>query len=282
MLACMEDATSPDPLVDLRRHLGRLPPARVLYTDFDGTLLGPNGSLLTGPDGRPSVRAAAALVRAAEAGLVVVPVSGRRRAQLTHEARLMGLADCVAEAGAVIVRGGAVHYEWGECPRDLGPNPHQALEAAGAVDVLLESFQGDLRHYEPWHHDREGSHLFHGLVDVDRASALLANAGCPWAQLVDNGATGGWPGRQVRAYHLLPRGVGKAVAVSDDLTQRGLSPDQAAACGDSLEDLTMSRSVRTYFIVANGHGDISEGIFRLPGTMGDGFAEAVDALVAAR
>ncbi|MBA2529358.1 MAG: HAD hydrolase family protein, partial [Euzebyales bacterium] len=75
----------------LRSHLRALPPARVVYTDLDGTLLGPGGSLLTGPDGRPSARAATALVRAAEAGLTVVPVSGRRRQQLVNDARLLGL-----------------------------------------------------------------------------------------------------------------------------------------------------------------------------------------------
>jgi hypothetical protein len=253
----------------------------VLYTDLDGTLLAPHGSLLTGPDGRPSARAAGALVDAARAGLVVVPVSGRRRSQLQNDARLMGLRNCIAEAGGVIVRDGAVRYEWGACPRDLAPTPHDAMSAAGAVKALLDAFPEQLRHYEPWHLDREGGHLFHGLVDVAEANAVLADAGCGWAYLVDNGATGGWPGRRVRAYHLLPRGVGKAVAVADDLVARGLDRTEAAACGDSLEDLTMATAVATYLIVANGHGDIGEHVFRLPAAMGDGFADAVSALLSA-
>lgn len=266
---------------DLLAHLGALPPVRILYTDLDGTLLGPEGSLLTAPDGRPSLRAAGALVMAASAGITVVPVSGRRRGQMATDVRLLGLSDYIAEAGGAIARDGEVTYEWGSCPRDLAANPHDAMVAAGAVDALLDRFAGHLRHYEPWHREREAGHLLHGLVDVDEASAVLAAAGCPWAYLVDNGATGGWPGRQVRAYHLLPRGVGKATAVADDLAARGLHGAQAAACGDSLEDLEMARVVGTYFLVANGHGDIGERVFRMPGAMGDGVADAVDAVLAA-
>lgn len=266
----------------LVRRLAGLPPARVLYTDLDGTLLGPDGSLLTGADGRPCARAAEALVDAARAGLTVVPVSGRRRDLLAGDARLLALRDYIAEAGGVVVRDGRIRYEWGACPRDLAGNPHDALVEAGALDALLTAFAGDLRHYAPWHEGREAGHLLHGLVDVDEAAAVLADAGCDWAYLVDNGATGGWPGRQVRAYHLLPRGVGKSTAVADDLAARGLRPEEAAACGDSLEDLTMARVVGTYVLVANGHGDIGDRVFRVPGAMGEGFADAVAALLGAR
>jgi phosphoglycolate phosphatase len=265
---------------DLAAHLEQLPPPRILYTDLDGTLLGPRGSVLSGPDGRPSTRAAQALAAAAEAGLPVVPVSGRRRVQLENDARLLGLEDCIAEAGAVIVRGGQVVYEWGECPRDLAANPHDALIEIGVVEALLGRFAGHLRHYEPWHAGREGGHLFHGEVDVAEANKLLTELGCGWAYLVDNGTTGGWPGREVRAYHLLPRGVGKAAAVADDLEARGLRREEALACGDSLEDLTLAEVVGTYCIVANGHGTAHGNAFRLEGAMGHGFAEVVEAVLA--
>ncbi|MDP8969850.1 MAG: HAD hydrolase family protein [Actinomycetota bacterium] len=266
----------------LRAHLCTLPPARMLYTDLDGTLLGPDGSLLTGPDGRPSTRAAQALVTAADAGLTVVPVSGRRREQLENDARLMGLRSCIAEAGCVVVRDGQARYQWGQCPAGLADNPHDALDEAGAVAALLEAFAGDLRPYEPWHLGREGSHLLHGLIDVEKANAVLSEAGFGWAYVIDNGATGGWPGREVRAYHLLPRGVGKATAVADDLAARGLSPQEAAACGDSLEDLRMAEVVGTYLQVANGHGEPGGRVFGVAGAMGDGFADAVTALLEAR
>lgn len=265
----------------VERHLAQRPAAEILYTDLDGTLLGPGGSLLTAADGRPSFRAAEALVRAAAAGVTVVPVSGRALGPLRDDVRLLGLGDCIAEAGAIVVRDDEVRDEWGECPRDLAGNPHDAMVAAGALDALLRAFSGDLRHYEPWHLGRRGGHLFHGLVDVDRAADTLAAAGCGWARLVDNGPTGGWHGRSVRAYHLLPRGVGKAVAVSDDLRARNIAPERAVAVGDSLEDLTMAASVGTFVLVANAGADVGHATLRVPGAMGDGFADVVSAMLSA-
>ena len=266
----------------LIEHLRDNVAVEIIYTDLDGTLLGPEGSLLRAPDGRPSPRAAQALCDAAEAGVKVVPVSGRKREQLWENARLMGLDDCIAETGAVIVRDDRVIYEWGECPRDVARNPHDTLVVAGAVDAVLRRFPLDLRHYEPWHRDREGGHLFHGMVDVAEANRVLHDSGCGWAYLVDNGATGGWPGRAVRAYHLLPRGVGKAASVADDLAARGIPPEAAVAVGDSLEDLTMAASVGTFAIVANGHGETGPSVFRVSEAMGAGFAQVVDAVVLAR
>ena len=261
--------------------LSGLPPVEILYTDLDNTLLGPEGSLLTGPDGRPSAAAANALVAAAAAGLTVVPVSGRAMQRLRNDARLMGLGDAIGEAGAVVMRDGETRYEWGQCPRDLARNPHDTLTATGAVGAVLDAFPGQLRHFEPWHRGREGGHLFHGIADVEAANAALEAAGCGWAYLCDNGRTGGWEGRDVRAYHLLPRGVGKAPAVADDLAARGLRREQAVAIGDSVEDLTMAAQVGAFFLVANGHADAPHAV-RTPGRMGEGFADAVMAVLVQR
>ena len=255
---------------------------RVLYTDLDNTLLGPEGSLLTAADGSPTARAAVALVEAARNGITVVPVSGRGMKQLRNDARLMGLDDCIAEVGAVILRRGQTFYEWGACPRNLADNPHDTMLVTGAVDAVLRAFPGDLRHFEPWHRGREGGHLFHGLVDTAAADAALAEAGCDWAYLRDNGATGGWEGRSVRAYHLLPRGVGKAAAVADDLKARGLDASHAVAIGDSAEDLTMAPEVSLFVMVANGHAPSDGSVVCTPGAMGEGFADTVDALLRSR
>jgi hypothetical protein len=273
----------PDALVrKLVAHLEGLPPVKVLYTDLDGTLLGPNGSLLTAPDGQPSARAARALVSARLAGITIVLVSGRRAAGIVSDARLLGLSDAIAEVGTVILRAGDRRYEWGQCPRSLGDTPREALRNAGALDALLSVFGADLRPYQPWDAGREGGHLLHGRVDVERANTVLEQAGCAWAKLVDNGVASGWPGRAVRSYHLVARGVGKAVAISDDLRARGLAADQAAAVGDSLEDRTMATAVATYVQVANGHGELGGNVLGVPGAMGDGFADVVDAIEASR
>jgi phosphoglycolate phosphatase len=266
----------------LAAHLADLPPVEVIYTDLDGTLLGPGGSLLTAADGTPSTAAAQALVDAAIACVTVVCVSGRAWRQLANDARILGLSGCIAEAGSVIVRAGTARYEWGEAPRSIADTPHSALERSGALALLLDRFAGDLRPYEPWHRGREGGHLLHGRVDAEEADALLEAGGFGWAHLVDNGAAGGWEGREVRAYHLLPRGVGKARAVADDLADRGLTPADALAVGDSEADATMSSTVGTYLQVANGHAAVGGNRFAVDGAMGHGFAEAVTAALSAR
>lgn len=272
-------------LAALRSHIAARGPVRLVYTDVDGTLTGPGGSLLARADGTPLLDAARALCDAAAAGVAVVPVSGRRRGQLALEARLLGLPDFIAETGSVTVRGGEVHYSWGDCPPGLAATPHDALSACGAVDALLDACAGDLRLYAPWHAGREGGHLFHGVVDTAVADAVLTSIGAGWAYLVDNGATGGWPGRDVRAYHLLPRGVSKQAAVVDDLRARGLEPAAALAIGDSPQDRTMAQAVGTYVQVAGGDDAAIAALrhaFTVPGAMGEGFAQAVDAALAAR
>lgn len=269
-----------DPLID---HLVALPPVEVVYTDLDGTLLGRGGSVLRDADGRPSLRAAGALVAAAEEGIAVVAVSGRRAADLRHDARLLWLDGAIAEVGTVVIRGGAQHHRWGGCPRDLADTPREALRVAGALDVLLAAFDGDIRPFEPWDAGREGGHLLHGRIDVAAADAALEAAGLGWAHVLDNGRAGGWEGRaDVHAYHLVARGTGKAAALAEDLAERRLTRDQALAVGDSVEDLTMAGEVGTYVIVANGHGEEGAGCVRVPGRNGDGVADAIDAVLAAR
>lgn len=269
--------------MDVHTHLRGLPPIRVVYTDLDGTLLGRGGALLRAADGSPSLRAAAALVDAARGGLAVVPVSGRRAGQLADDARLLGLRDAIAEVGTVILRDGTRRYEWGDCPPDLGATPRDALANAGAHAALLAAFSGDLRPYRPWDDGREGGFLLHGRVDAAAAEEVLATAGCGWARLVDNGPAGGWPGRgEVRAYHLVPRGTGKGPAVADDLRWRGLPAAAAVAVGDSVEDAAMASVVGTYVAVAGGTVAAGGNAFRATGAQGDGFAEVVAAVLAAR
>jgi phosphoglycolate phosphatase len=268
---------------DLRRHLAALPPVEVVYTDLDGTLLGRDGSVLSDADGRPDAAAAVALVEASRAGVAVVAVSGRRAGSLAADVRLLGLSGGIAEVGAVVLRDGRHLLRWGEAPRDLGPTPRAALDAAGAVEALLGAFPGDLRPFAPWDAGREGGHLLHGRVDVPAADAVLAAAGAGWARLVDNGRAGGWPGRDdVRAYHLVPRGVGKAAAIAEDLRDRGVAPAAAVAVGDSAEDLTMAGAVGTYVAVADGHAGSAAGCFRTAGRAGAGVAEVLGAVLAAR
>ena len=63
----------------MRARCYRRAAVRCLYVDLDGTLLGPNASLLTGADGRFSALGVRALEECARAEVEVVISSGRRQ-----------------------------------------------------------------------------------------------------------------------------------------------------------------------------------------------------------
>lgn len=269
--------------MNLHTHLREMPDVAIVYSDLDGTLLGRDGSVLADADGVPTLATVEALVAARRAGVAVVAVSGRRASQLSVDARILGLDGAIAEAGAVTIHDGTWEVVWGRCPTDLADTPRAAMDACGALEVVLDVAGGGLRPYQPWDAERLGGHLLHGQVDPATANAALEAAGIGWAHVVDNGATGGWPEREVvHAYHLLARGVGKAAGVAADLARRGIDPQQAIAIGDSVEDQTMGEVAGTYVIVANGHGREGGNAFRVEGANGAGVAEAITAALDAR
>ncbi|TMK41282.1 MAG: HAD family phosphatase [Actinobacteria bacterium] len=228
---------------------------RCLYVDLDGTLLGPNGSLLHDAEGRPSLLGARAMEACLRAGVEVVVVSGRRRAQTGEDARLLGQRCYVAEAGALLILDGEEHWLTGEL-RPGERTIHQQIEDSGAPALLLERYPGRLEHHDPWHRDREVSHLFRGLVDADEADALLAQHSLGHLRLVDNGvvhrrsaALADLP--QVRGYHLVPAASSKAGAVAVHMRARGYARSEAIGVGDSREDLAVAAHVARFWVVAN-------------------------------
>lgn len=229
---------------------------RCLYCDLDGTLLGPGASLLRDAEGAFTLLGVRALEACFRAGVEVVLISGRRRANVAEDARLLGQRDYVFEAGAGLVLAGEL--EWltgGLLPRD-GKTISAQIEESGAPRLLLEHFAGRLEYHEPWHTDREVSHLFRGLVDAFAADTLLREHGLGEVRLVDNGvvhrrsaALADLP--QVRAYHLVPAAASKAGAVARHRRVRGLASEECLAVGDSREDLGMAPAVQTFWLVAN-------------------------------
>ncbi len=274
-------------LADAGPVMERLAPA-LLLSDVDGTLVGRDGSLLADLDGKPTLATAEALVAAHQAGLEVVLVSGRTAEQLRETGRLIGTRDAIAELGTVLVRGREVEVVWGEAPRDLGASPAEALERSGTLALVLEAFAGRLEPHTPWHLGRRGTFLLRGQADVAEADALLAGHGLSWARLLDNGRLRGayphlGPG-PAHAYHLLPAGVNKAGTAAVYLAGRGLDPAQAAAIGDSPADLQLAGVVGAMFLVANGAwaaglGDPATPVIVTPSPAGQGWAEAVTALL---
>jgi hydroxymethylpyrimidine pyrophosphatase-like HAD family hydrolase len=225
---------------------------RALYVDLDGTLLGPGASLLRDADGAFSLLGVRALEACHRAAMEVVLMSGRRKAQVMEDARLLGQASYIFEAGSCAVLDGEEHWLTG----DLRPGAvtiHDQMEAAGAPALLLDRYAGRLEYHDPWHRDREVSHLFRGDVDVAEADAVLAQRGLASLRLIDNGAIRRpMPGiDQARAYHLVPYEASKARAIALHMQVRGYERAECAAVGDSREDLGAAEVVGSFWLVRN-------------------------------
>jgi phosphoglycolate phosphatase len=228
---------------------------RCLYLDLDGTLLGRGASLLHDGGGRVTIAGVRAVQACLRAGVEVVLMSGRRRAQVHEDARLLGQSSFIYEAGACLVLDGEEHWLTGPMlPGEL--TIAEQIERSGAPQLLLEHYVGRLEYHEPWHVAREVSHLFRGLVDAFEADRLLAEHGHGGLRLVDNGAVSrrspalaALP--QVRGYHLVPAAASKAKAVAAHRRARGYGREETFAVGDSREDLACAQEVGVFWLVAN-------------------------------
>jgi len=226
-----------------------------MYVDLDGTLLGRGASLLHDGEGAVSIDGVRAVQACLRADVEVVLMSGRRRAQVLEDARLLGQSSYIFEAGACVVLEGEQHWLTGELtPGEL--SIAEQIELSGAPALLLECYAGRLEYHEPWHTEREVSHLFRGLVDAFEVDRTLAEHGHEDLRLVDNGAVSRRSEAlaelsNVRGYHLVPAGASKAGAVAFHRRARGYSREQTFAVGDSREDLACAAHVGTFWLVAN-------------------------------
>lgn len=265
-------------------------PVDVLYSDLDGTLLGPGGSLFTAAGGGFSPAATDALLAMHEAGVELVLVSGRTQEQMSELARAVSAFGYVSEMGALIVDRRVfpeeVHANYGEFAGS--GTPFEAMARSGAGAFLLESYAGSLEPHTPWSaHPRKATMLFRGQLDREEAQARLEGAGYSWLELADNGVIPrrfeGLEVDEVHAYHLVPKGIGKAGGVRRHLEIAGLDASRAAAIGDSLSDLEIAGVVGRMFVTANGRaavGDVLPGnADYVEGSHGEGFAQAVAELL---
>src|SRR6201996_9854279 len=119
------------------------PAVRCLYVDLDGTLLGPNASLLTGADGGFSALSVRALEACARADVEVVIYSGRRQGSVFESARLIGSSAYIFEIGCGLMVDGEL--EWltdGVVPTEVGGSIYAQIEASGAPALLLDRLAG--------------------------------------------------------------------------------------------------------------------------------------------
>ena len=160
---------------------------RCVYVDLDGTLLGRGArccATARASSPRSAVRALEACLRADVEFVIYLRPPRGAGARGRAAARLQRVHLRGWERGLVIDD----EREW--LTGELVPGErsiHDQIEDAGAPALLLERYAGRLEYHEPWHLDREVSHLFRGLVDAFEVDALLGEAGHGHLRLVDNG-----------------------------------------------------------------------------------------------
>jgi phosphoglycolate phosphatase len=247
---------------------------RCVYTDLDGTLLGKGGSLFRTAEGDFTLLAGRALEACHRAGIEVVIKSGRRRAQVMEDARLIGQSSYIFEVGAGLVIDGEATFLTGDFQPREGESVHDQIAATGAPALLLSRYEGRLDYHAPFHLGREVSHVFRGAVDAREANELLAAEGHSVLRLVDNGEIA----PATHTFHLIPAEVSKARAVAAHMRARGYVPEECIAVGDSREDLDVAEVVGRLFLVSNAvAGDASAfaNVERTEAPMSEGFYEAI-------
>jgi hypothetical protein len=231
-------------------------PVRCIYADLDGTMLGRGASLVRDAEGNFSALAIRALEAAHRAGAEVVIKSGRRKAQVMEDARIIGQRSYIYEMGCGLVDGDEEVFLTGGFSSDGEVSVHDQIERSGATRLLAEAFPGRIEPHAPWHTDRRFSVLFRGNVDLAEVHRLFADHGHEDLRLVDNGITERRSPElkvdSVRTYHLIPQAAGKANAVATHMRRHGLGPDDVIAVGDSRGDLEVADVVGRFFLVANG------------------------------
>jgi hypothetical protein len=270
---------------------------RVVYTDLDGTMVGPRGSFWHTEGRELTAEPAATLLELHRAGVALVLVSGRTFEQVVEAARIFAADGAIAELGATISWDGGrgVHRLTGALPEEYaGRTPMAVMAELGVVDALVAQYPGQVEWHAPWHATHQTDALLRGRLDPLAVGAWLAERGLGWLTLKDNGAlprtartTLAPAEAPARIYHLMPRGISKGAAIAWDLERRGLTPADAVAIGDSVSDLEMAPAVDRLWITANGAGvdgmaDLLTAVPNVTVTgapMGEGWAQAVRASI---
>lgn len=271
----------------LGEHRPDLTGVKVVYADLDGTLLGPGGSLFAAPGGGVTIAAARAIEALHAAGISLVVMSGRTR-RSAEVARALGADAYIAELGALLIeRPGPKENKVRSHGAFRGDgSPFDAIVRSGAGAFLLERFPRKLAPVAPW---TEATMMFHGFIDAEEANRALEEAGYGWLAFLDNGrlrrTLPDLDVPEIRAYHLLPKGVSKASAVRLHRERNGVARKEAIAIGDSRTDLAVAAEVRAFFLVANGVasvGDVDwpDNAYVTREQRGEGFAETIALLTA--
>jgi len=259
---------------------------RCVYTDLDNTMLGRGASLLRDAAGDFSLRPVRALEACHRADVEVVIKSGRRKAQVYEDARLIGQPAYIYEMGCGLFDGQEEVFLTGDFQPTEEETVHEQVERTGAPAALLDAFPGRLEYHTPWHTDRLFTHLFRGNVDLVEVAELFERSD-HGVRLIDNGITERRSPTltvdPVRTYHLVPAAAGKGPAVLAHMRRRGFTRAECIAVGDSPGDLEVAPLVGRFYLVANAlerdpellHSFPSENVVVTEERMSHGFYEAV-------
>jgi hydroxymethylpyrimidine pyrophosphatase-like HAD family hydrolase len=241
----------------------------VLYVDVDGTLVSPGGDLFW----EGSTALIDALLAASDAGIAIVPVTGRGRVQVRELCRLLALPRGIAELGCIHLEGKEARYELGAFPF-VGETPVEAFVTRGPLELVRAT--ADLESHDPWNEGREATYILRGQADVDAVNKALVEHGFEWCELVDNGALSRRPG--FHAYHLAPVGTGKVAGVAADRERHAVDKADAFYIGDSAADLACAPQVGECWLVANADAGL-EWPQRTSAPYGAGVAEVITRLL---
>jgi len=225
----------------------------IVYTDLDGTMVGPGGSFFRTESGELTIEPARALLDLQAAGATLVLVSGRTRPQLAEAARIFGADGYIGELGAVLGWDRSRHHEVlrGAMPAEFaGSTPVAVLRDLGVVEDLFARWPGRLAWHSPWHEEHESNAMLRGRIDVEVVDEWLRARGLGWLRLRDNGVLP--VADPTHVYHLIADGVSKGLGIARDLGRRGLRRQDAIAIGDSASDLDMAPHVDRLWVVGNG------------------------------
>lgn len=250
----------------------RLRKVRYVITDADGTMFtGAKATVNTA--GEPSAELVETLVELTKAGVGVIPCTGRNRAMIQEDARVLGFPGWIAEMGGVLCTRQSSNPEWhyftGTMPYDeaSGKTPHDVICETGVIDEMLARWPGNLETY----HDngigfeyREVTVALRGDAPEDDIQDMLDHSGLP-LYLSDNGMVDHISGASelvcdharpegIHTYHITPAGVSKGSGILRFIELAGLEPDEVLGAGDSPADCVIADAVGTFLFMCNGLG----------------------------
>lgn len=253
------------PTGELRDRLRRV---RYVFTDLDGTMLAPGSCALADAKGNPSIEFVSTLLALRQAGIEVIPCSGRNRSMLHEDIRLLGLNSFIGEMGGLLMIDNS-ESRWEYYTADMpynpawGYSPHECIEATGILDEFSTRWPGLLEYHNDMstgYKHREVTVGLRGEVPDEEARAIIEASGAEldWG---DNGflnyisapTTLKLPeGVKGRAFNIMPRGLNKGRGIERFCHLRGIDLSETLAIGDATSDFLMADYCDTFFLVENG------------------------------